>query len=115
MMKKAICAILVAALAAGALGPLAAPVRAEEEKFDNRGDEFDHNSPLFGPVVMVPVGLVSFLMDVPIFLTARKQPFTDGLTEMKLINGYNPITSTWSDEAKHRDQGGDMDVSGGGY
>ena len=114
-MKKAICAILVAALAVGALGPLAAPARAEEVKFDNRGEEFRHNSPLFGPVVLFPVNLVGFIMDVPIFLVSRQQPFTDGLTEMKLINGYNPLTSTWSEEAKHPDQDGDMDVSGGGY
>lgn len=114
-MKKAICAILVAALAAGALGPFASPARADEVKYANRGEEFDHNSPLFGPIVLYPVSLVGFALDVPIFLTARKQPFTDGLTEMKLINGYNPITSTWSEEAKHPHQDMDMDVSGGGY
>jgi len=112
-MKKAICAILVAALAAGTLGPLATPARADEEKFDNRGEEFRHNSPLFGPLVLYPVSLIGFAFDVPIFLTTRQQPFTDGLTEMELIGGYNPMTSTWSDEAKQPHQ--DLDVSGGGY
>ena len=111
-MKKTIRAILVAALAVGALGPFASPLRAEEEKFENRGEEFNHNSPLFGPIVLYPVSLIGFAMDVPIFLTMRQQPFTDGLTEMKLINGYNPMTSTWSKESEQAHH--DMEVSGGG-
>jgi len=112
-MKKAICAILVAALAAGAFGPLASPLRAEEEKFENRGQEFQHNSPFFGPIVLYPVSLIGFAFDVPIFLTTRQQPFTDGLTEMKLIDGYNPMTSTWSKDSEHAEH--QMEVTGGGY
>ena len=111
-MKKAICAILVAALAAGALGTFAAPAAADSTE-QNRGERFRHNSPLFGPIVLYPVSLVGFIMDVPIYLMTRHQPFTDGLTDMKLIDGYNPMTSTWSKEAKHPSH--EIDATGGGY
>ena len=112
-MKKAICAILVAALAAGALGTFAVPAAAADPMEQDRGERFRHNSPLFGPIVLYPVSLVGFIMDVPIYLTTRYQPFTDGLTDMKLIDGYNPMTSTWSKEAKHPSH--EIDATGGGY
>jgi hypothetical protein len=76
-MKKAICALLVLAMATGSLG-LWVPAM----------------------VVLFPLALTAFTADVPIYLVTRKQPLTNGLMQVELIDGYNPITGQHSsDEA----------------
>jgi hypothetical protein len=61
-------------------------------------ERFRHDSPLLATVVLVPVGIVAFAIDVPIYMLTRKQPLTDGLTEAELIDGYNPMTGDTSGE-----------------
>jgi hypothetical protein len=98
MMKKGICVFLVAALVAAVLGPLATRARADEPKTFEQ--EFKHHSPLPAAIVLLPLGLAAFTIDVPIYMVSRTQPMTHALTEAELIDGYNPMTGERSGEQK---------------
>jgi hypothetical protein len=98
MMKKGICVFLVAALVVAALGPLAPRARADEPKTFEQ--EFKHHSPLPAAIVLLPLGLAAFTIDVPIYMLSGTQPMTYALTEAELIDGYNPMTGQRSGEQK---------------
>ncbi len=98
MMKKGISAFLAAVLVAAVLGPLAPRARADEPKtFEQK---FKHHSPLPAAIVLLPLGLAAFTIDVPIYMVSRTQPMTYVLTEAELLDGYNPMTGERSGEQK---------------
>ncbi len=95
-MKKAICALLVLAMATGSLGLWTPPAAAEEPK--TLEEKFRHHSPLPAVVVLFPLALTAFTADVPIYLITRKQPLTNGLMQVEIVDGYNPITDQHSSD-----------------
>jgi hypothetical protein len=107
-MKKAICALLVLAMAMGTIGPWTPTAAAGESR--TLEEKFRHNSPVPAMVVLFPLALAAFVVDVPIYLVSRKQPLTNGLMQVELIDGYNPITDHHS--GGEADQHG-LDVTGG--
>jgi hypothetical protein len=90
-MKKAICSLLVLAMAIGTIGPWTPTAAAEEPR--TLEEKFRHNSPVPATAVLFPLALTAFVVDVPIYLVSRKQPITNGLMQVELIDGYNPITN----------------------
>ncbi|OGP87386.1 MAG: hypothetical protein A2Y95_04950 [Deltaproteobacteria bacterium RBG_13_65_10] len=98
MMKKGISVFLIAVLVAAALGPLAPRARADEPK--TLEHKFRHHSPLPATIMLLPLGLAAFTIDVPIYMVSRQQPMTYALTKVELIDGYNPMTGGRSCEEK---------------
>jgi len=95
-MKKWISVLVAIAILLG--GPILSATPASADEDDTMGEQWRHDSPLTAGVLLNPVALTAFFADVPIYIVARKQPFTAGLTEMDLIDGYNPITGEKSGE-----------------
>jgi hypothetical protein len=89
-MKKAICALLVLAMATASFALWTPPAAADQPR--TLGQKFRHYSPLPATVVLFPLALTAFTADVPIYLLTRQQPLTYGLTQAELVDGYNPIT-----------------------
>jgi hypothetical protein len=100
-MKKVIYALLAISMTIGlTLG--APPASAEEPK--TLEEKWRHNSPLTAAVLLNPLGIAAFAIDVPIYIVARKQPMTYAMTQMELVDGYNPMTSESSAEETERHQ-----------
>lgn len=89
-MKRLTGALMAIALLLGTPVFFASPAMAHDA--GSLEKDWRHHSPFTAGLVITPIALTAFLADVPVYLLIREQPFTAGLTEMELVDGYNPVT-----------------------
>ncbi|MDP3936976.1 MAG: hypothetical protein Q8R92_02435 [Deltaproteobacteria bacterium] len=99
---------LIAVAMVFSLAVAAAPPAFAEDT-DTVASEWRDRSPLTSSL-LYPLSLTAFFADLPIWLLAREQPFTYGMTEMELVDGYNPVTDSYTHDALKPH---DMDVTAG--
>ncbi len=89
-MKRLTSALIAIALLLATPVFFASPAMADDAGTLEK--DWRHRSPFTAGLVITPIALTAFLADVPVYLLIREQPFTAGLTEIELVDGYNPIT-----------------------
>ena len=89
-MKRLTSALITIALLFGTPVFFASPAMAHDAGPLEK--DWRHHSPFTAGLVITPLALTAFLADVPVYLLIHEQPFTAGLTEMELVDGYNPVT-----------------------
>ena len=104
-MKRWLNALIAVTMVLSLGTALAAPAFAHDS--ESAASDWRHHSP-FTSSLLYPIALTAFFADVPIWMLSREQPFTYGLTEMEMTDGYNPVTDQWTHNAVNPH---DMDVT----
>jgi len=106
-MKRWMSALIALAMVSSLAAAVAPPAIAHEA--DSAAEQWRHHSPLTS-TLLYPLSLTAFFADLPIWMLTREQPFTYGMTEAEMVDGYNPVTDQRThDEVRPHD----MDVTEG--
>lgn len=92
-MKRWMSALIAVAMILSLAGVAAPPAFADDA--DTVADEWRDRSPLTSTLIY-PIALTAFFADLPIWMLSGEQPFTYGLTEAEMVDGYNPVTDTFT-------------------